>query len=57
MTVLGIRHVVGDAGLEEKSIVSTLFLMTIVVILAGIASKDTIHKLVFGVEQMWELGR
>jgi hypothetical protein len=40
MTVLGIRHVVGDAGLEEKSIVSILFLMTMVVIFAGIASKD-----------------
>jgi hypothetical protein len=33
MAVLGIRQVLRDAGLEEKSFVSTLFLMPIVAIL------------------------
>jgi len=35
MTVLGIRHVLRDAGLEEKFFVSTLFLMPIVAMFVG----------------------
>jgi hypothetical protein len=35
MTVLGIRHVLRDAGPEEKSFVSTLFLMPIVAMFVG----------------------
>jgi len=35
VTVLGIRHVLRDAGPEEKSFVSTLFLMPIVAMFVG----------------------